>query len=1093
MTFPSVTTTFTGPGNQGLQVGHNSGSIEAHIYAPGKCPPASAVTDAALIALLSTERPETPPQPSCFLPFRRDPDFVDRGTLLDQICEQCAAPTSRVALVGVGGVGKSQLAIEHCYRTAEQSPDTWVFWAHASNTARLEQSFREIADQVKVRGRKDPQADVFKLVHDWLRDEKNGRWLLVLDNADDAAVLSPADDGSKVSSSNGNGSALQQHLSRYLPSRRYGSVLVTSRTRRAATQVVEESDIIPIQPMHDAAAHALLCKKLGGIREEDDSIAELATTLDHMPLALVQAAAYIRERAPRCSVRQYVEECRQSDSRKTSLLNREAGQLRRDEAASNSVLITWQISFDHIRSTRQSAADLLSLMSFFDRQGIQEALLRRQSSVAAEDTSAVEANDEFEDDVLALRDYSFITVTRDAKTFEMHSLVQLATRTWLENEGQLDKWKKQFIANLCAELPTGEHENREKCQALFPHARAALAQRPKDEESLKKWALLLYKAASYAWQQGRAGEAEHMSKMSMEVRSEVCGEESAETLSSMDMVGLARKLGGKYGQAETMHRQTLARREKVLGDKHPDTLMSMNNLALVLYSQGKYEEAETMHRQTLAGCKKALGHEHPDTLMSINNLALVLGSQGKYEEAEAMHRQTLARKEKVLGHEHPDMLGSMNNLATVLYSQGKYEEAEAMHRQTLARKEKVLGHEHPDMLGSMNNLATVLDSQGKYEEAETMHRQTLARSEKVLGDEHPDTLAIMNNLAGVLDRQGKYEEAEAMYRQTLLARREKVLGDEHPDTLAIMNNLAGVLYSQGKYEEAETMHRQTLAPKEQALGDEHPSTLMSMNNLAGVLNSQGKYEEAETMHRQTLARYKKALGHEHPDTLMSMNNLALVLYSQGKYEEAETMHRQTLARREKVLGHKHPDTLTSMINLAGVLYSQGKYEEAEMMHRQELVICKKVLGHEHPDTLTSMNNLALVLYSQGKYEEAETMYRQTLARSEKVLGHEHPDTLTSVYCLAHLLAHRYRYEESLVLYDRASAGYEAVLGKDDPTTRACRQHYADALAKQEQGPPVISTTTADGSASARTGKGKRSKLLRGLAKIGIRSSQLSAR
>jgi hypothetical protein len=106
-------------------------------------------------------------------------------------------------------------------------PQTWVFWSHASNTARLEQSFREIADQVKVRGRKDPQVDVFKLVHDFLRDEKNGRWLLVLDNADDAAVFSPTADGSKPSS------ALQQHLSSYLPLSRHLSVLLTSRTKRA--------------------------------------------------------------------------------------------------------------------------------------------------------------------------------------------------------------------------------------------------------------------------------------------------------------------------------------------------------------------------------------------------------------------------------------------------------------------------------------------------------------------------------------------------------------------------------------------------------------------------------------------------------------------------------------------------------------------------------------------------------------------------------------------------------------------------------------------------------------------------------------------
>jgi tetratricopeptide (TPR) repeat protein len=626
-----------------------------------------------------------------------------------------------------------------------------VFWVHASNTARLEQSFREIADQVKARGRKDPQADVFKLVHDWLRDAKNGRWLLVLDNADDAAVFAETDDGSKLSNdSESVSSALQQHLSRYLPSSRHGSVLVTSRTKRAAMQVVEDSDIIPIKPMHDAAAHALLRKKLGDIAEEDGSIAELATTLDYMPLALVQAAGYIRERAPRCSVRQYLEEYRQSDHSKTSLLNREAGHLRRDAAASNAVLITWQISFEHIRHTRQSAADLLSLMSFFDRQGIQEALLCRKSSTATGHVLAAQADDGFEDDVLALRDYSFITVARDAKTFEMHSLVQLATRTWLESEEQLEKWKKQFISNLCEELPTGEHKNWEQCQALFPHAQAALAQRPKDSESLKEWALLLYKAAWYAWHRGRAGEAEQMSMVSMEVRSEVLGKEHAATLSSMGMVGLARASGGKYGEAEAMNRQTLALYETVLGREHPGTLASMSNLAQVLVRQGKYEEAEAMNRQTLALYETVLGREHPSTLTSMSDLAQVLQNQGKYEEAEAMNRQTLALKETVLGPEHPHTLASMNNLALVLQNQGKYEEAEAMNRQTLALKETVLGREHPSTLTSVYCLAHLLTQQRCYNEALPLYERACAGYEAVLGTHHPTTRACRGHYANAL-------------------------------------------------------------------------------------------------------------------------------------------------------------------------------------------------------------------------------------------------------------------------------------------------------------------------------------------------------
>ncbi|OAG05932.1 uncharacterized protein CC84DRAFT_1052555, partial [Paraphaeosphaeria sporulosa] len=122
------------------------------------------------------------------IPFRRDPDFVDRGTLLDELKEKCSAPASRVALVGIGGVGKSQLAIEHCYRTHETSLGMWVLWAHASSTARLEQSFHDIADRVKIEGRRDPQVNIFKLVHDWMCDTDE-RWLLVLDNVDDAGFL----------------------------------------------------------------------------------------------------------------------------------------------------------------------------------------------------------------------------------------------------------------------------------------------------------------------------------------------------------------------------------------------------------------------------------------------------------------------------------------------------------------------------------------------------------------------------------------------------------------------------------------------------------------------------------------------------------------------------------------------------------------------------------------------------------------------------------------------------------------------------------------------------------------------------------------
>lgn len=553
---------------------------------------------------------------------------------------------------------KSQLAIEHCYRTRKNSQKTWVFWAHASNTSRLEQSFWDIADQAKIRGRLEPQVNVFKLVRDWLRDEKNGPWLFVLDNADDAAVLSPSAGKGKMPAKDADGndsSATNQwRLFDYLPPSEHGSVLVTSRTNRAAKQLVERSDIIPIEPMQDAAARALLHSKLGDVTSIDADVAELAILLDCMPLALVQAAAYIRERAPRCSVRQYIEQYRQSDNSKTSLLNQEAEQLRRDQSASNSVLITWQISFEHVRSIRKSAADLLSLMSFFDRQGIQEYLLYTDNSngTGEDNTSAANQHSGFEDDIHTLRDYSFIKI-RDNKTFEMHSLVQLATRKWLDNRDEIDKWRSQFVVNLCANFPTAEFENWATCQALFPHVKVALTQQPEDNEALKSWAVLLRNAASFSNTQGKGKEAEDMSIVSIKVLKDLLGEEDEKTLHSMHDLAYAMNLQGRLDEAESLIRHLLPLMKKVIGLEHPDTLLSMHNLAVMLASQHHYDEALSLSERAYAGRCTVLGEEHPGTRNSYEvynevkrRIERKRGAEGEEEQEEGRGQEGERRQEE---------------------------------------------------------------------------------------------------------------------------------------------------------------------------------------------------------------------------------------------------------------------------------------------------------------------------------------------------------------------------------------------------------------------------------------------------------------
>jgi tetratricopeptide (TPR) repeat protein/nucleoside phosphorylase len=933
---------------------------------------------------------EASPQRHWIVPFGRNKDFVGRESILAQLLERIPPGVDeddcqRTAIEGLGGVGKTQIALEAAFRVRDEHQDHSVFWVPAVDATSFENAYREIGRQLKVEGIDEDKADVRSLVKTALGHERAGSWLLIVDNADDIELLF--------------GNTETMALCDYLPFSRKGSILFTTRNHEAVVRLdIPERNVIIAAEMSRAEAVELLQRSLKGNQTRDTkSTTSLLDLLANLPLAIKQASAYMAKTG--MSTTKYLDYCRLSDKNLIRLLSKAFEDRGRYKSIRNPVATTWLISFNHISRGNQLAANYLRFMCFLAEKEIPLSLL-----------PPVDDELEVAEAIGTLKAYAFITEREESSSFDIHRLVRLAMQNWLDEEGEREMCITEVIQRLAEAFPFPRYENRDVWTKYLPHAQTALEFREDstDEEAERR---LLFNVANSHSILGKYQEAEQMHRQTLELKEKVLGKEHPDTLDTMNNLALVLDNRGKYEEAEHMHRLALEGSMKVLGKEHPDTLSSMNNLAIVLNSQGKYEEAEQMHRQTLELKEKVLGREHSKTLDSINNLALVLRRQGKYKEAEQMHRQTLELMEKLLGKEHPRTLDTMNNLANVLNGQGKYEEAEQMHRQTLELKEKVLGKEHPVTLNSMNNLANVLDDQGKYGEAEQMHRQTLELMEKVLGKERPVTLNSMNNLANVLDNQGKYEEAEQMHRRTLEPR-ERMLGKEHPDTLDSMNNLANVLDNQGKYGEAEQMHRQALELMEEILGKEHPNTLDSMNSLALVLRHQGKYEEAEQIHRQTLEPREKMLGKEHPDTLDSMNNLASVLQNQRKYEEAEQMHRQTLKLRDKVLGKEHPRTLNSMDNLALVLRRQGKYEEAEQMHLLALEGYMKVLGKEHPDTLNSMYNLANVLDNQGRYEEAEQMHWRTLELKEKVLGKEHPRTLDSMDNLALVLDSQGKYEEA---------------------------------------------------------------------------------
>ncbi|KAF2818138.1 kinesin light chain 1 [Ophiobolus disseminans] len=632
----------------------------------------------------TTDLQDLPPPFS--LPFPRNELFVGRQSQLKSIEQTLLVPNShrRMTIYGLGGCGKSALVLEFAYRALAECAGDLVFWVPAISRESFELAYREIATHLRLPRIADPNTNINKLVKEALSADSFGRWLMIVDNADDPAVLSGLVDGHLKLA----------RLDDYLPHSRRGAVLFTTRSRKVA-RTLTPGCVLELKDMSQGEAKELLTQHITEEALLNDLIAidQLLSILAYLPLAIVQAAAFINNNET--SISEYVSLFKHPGA-EIELFSEQFEDPSRYREMDSTIAKTWHISFDQLRRQDPLAAEYLSFMACIDRTNIPQSLLPLKGS-AVQRVKALGT----------LTGYAFITERQQTmqgvdgeRFFNMHRLVHVASTAWLHKHEEWASWTNIVVNRLEELVPWGGHEGKEVWAPYLSHAVHTAGH----EDTVKGIAMasLLYR------------------------------------------VGRCQTSLGQYAAAEVSYRQALSLRKEVLGHEHPDTLMSMNNLAAVLDSQGKYEEAEKMHRQTLARYEKVLGHEHPSTLTSMNNLA---------QEAETMHRQTLARYEKVLGHEHPSTLISMNNLALVLDRQGKYEEAETMHRQTLARKEKVLGHEHPDTLTSVYCLAHLLAHRYRYGESLVLYDRASTGYEAVIGKDHPTTRACRQHHADALASQ----------------------------------------------------------------------------------------------------------------------------------------------------------------------------------------------------------------------------------------------------------------------------------------------------------------------------------------------------
>jgi tetratricopeptide (TPR) repeat protein len=754
------------------------------------------------------------------------------------------------------------------YRVRKAALQTWVVWVDAKDQASFEASYRKFAKAVQLPGWDEQNTDVLTLVHDWLNDETNGPWIMVLDSVDDTNTLTaPVRDSKKMS--NGLEPLLLPQIREFIPISQKGSILATSTNVDAAQLITGNcADHIDVGEMSEDEALALLKSKLHRkVIYTDDDARELVKAAEYMPLAISQLAARISIEFPRLTLSQATDKLNNPDQDATRLLEGSAHELNRDVRRTNSVVKSWHLSFQYVREKSPSAARLLSLMCLFDRQGISETLLvgeygeeviastqphlpwwnrirkralhKRKRIAAREDATSVKKHN-FDADWRILNSLMLVKTSIGGHHFNMHRLVQYTTRRWLEVHGELEAWMKKYVMILRSYFPLPDYQHFEEshfkdshfeaCQYLFPHTQHVASYRPTDLATLRRWASLLLDISLFAHHQGNNTAAEKLGRVALAMLDELVEERNKYTLRCLNQLGVALQALNKYQEAESLLRRAWKGREALLGPDHLDTIDSAYRLGDVLNVQQKWDEGEAIEMQVLEGCGRVYGATHIDTLSLMSRMAFGCIVNGRYKQAERLHRRVFEIRRTASGEQSEQAYQYMQGLARLLNMQGEAAEAEVLQQQVVKAGEARSGLHYSGTIQSINLLGEVLIKRGKFEEAAALLNRVLEIYADLNVQAREQACFCLNNLAEVYLQQGKLSEAECVGRN-LIEQWETLLGSDHVDTLVGVHTLADILTQQERFEDALELYERAYRGTEQRCGAEHSDTVRFLNDF----------------------------------------------------------------------------------------------------------------------------------------------------------------------------------------------------------------------------------------------------------------------
>jgi tetratricopeptide (TPR) repeat protein len=648
---------------------------------------------------------------------------------------------------GLGGVGKTQLALEYAYRFANEYDGVW--WLHAETPVTLASDYAALAPHLGV----PLVADQGQMVHE-VRAAlgQRQRFLLVFDNATEPKSIAP-----------------------YLPLGPGHHVIVTTRAHAwpgANRQAVQALAL-------DQAVTFLLNRT----KQADRAAAEnLAKRLGCLPLALEQAAAY-------------VESCDKPLADYAKLLDEHG--LKAIEGVQpfqyqSTVGTTWELSFRVVEAKSPAAADLMRLAAFLapepihvrDLAGVKDKLPLGLKALLADELAVDQA-------MIVLLGFSL--VRSEDHSIVIHRLVSEVMRSRM-NEEESKRWLGTALRVVQTVFPfdCDDHRTWPACSRWLSHALVVAAWNIADAADAAYQATVLNQIAVHLRSKGNYSEAEDFFRRSLKISELLVDPNNPTLASAVNNLALLLQDTGRLAEAEPLYRRALEIDEKALGQEHPNVARDLNNLASVLHARGRGGEAEPLFRRALEIDITYYGPNHPEVATDLSNLASVLRDAGRLDEAEHLFRRVLEILGTSFGEAHAKIATALSNLASVLEASNRLTEAEPLLRRALEIDQATLGPNHPDVGIRLNNLGRLLRQTNRLEEAELLLRRSLDIFKASLPDDHPSVAIAMINLALVLQSAARLIEAEPLLRRALEIL-EASVGPDHPNSITARENLNGLL------------------------------------------------------------------------------------------------------------------------------------------------------------------------------------------------------------------------------------------------------------------------------------------------------------